>query len=74
MSISIWFVKKDTGQRDESLPEQIAQGVDEAIELVRAHKAGAHSDEYIIRVSASGGTLSSGDRERLVAAGADVLP
>ena len=26
MSISIWFVKKDTGQRDESLPEQIAQG------------------------------------------------
>jgi hypothetical protein len=30
MSISIWFVRKDTGQRDESLPEQIVQGVDEA--------------------------------------------
>jgi hypothetical protein len=74
MTISIWFVSKGTGLRDESMPEQIVQSADEAIALVHAHKTGAHGSEHILRVSASGGALSSADRERLVAAGAEVLP
>ena len=73
MPISVCFVRKDTGLPDDSMPDQIIQSVEEAVELVRAHKSGAHGDQHILRVSASGGALSPGDHDRLVAAGAEVM-
>jgi hypothetical protein len=72
MPISVWFVRKDTGLPDDSMPEQILQSADEAVELVRAHKAGAHGGQHILRVSASRSALSRADRDRLIAAGAEV--
>jgi hypothetical protein len=73
MPILVWFVRKADGLPDDSMPEQILQTVDEAVELVQAHKAGAHGDEHILRVFASGGALGPTDHHRLVAAGAEVL-
>ena len=72
MPIYVGFVRKDNRQRDESMPEQIVQSADEAVDLVRAHKSGAHGDKHIMRVSASDGALSPADQERLREAGAEV--
>ena len=72
MPISIRFVRKDTDLPDDSMPEQILQNADEAIELVRAHKAGGHGEQHILRVSASRSALSGADRDRLIAAGAEI--
>jgi hypothetical protein len=72
MPISVRFVRKDTGLPDDSMPEQIVQSAVEAVELVRAHKAGAHGDRHILQVSASRSALSRADRDRLIEAGAEI--
>ena len=72
MPISVLFVRKDSGLPDDSMPEQILQSVNEAVQLVRAHKAAAHGDQHILRVSASRSALSGADRDRLITAGAEV--
>jgi hypothetical protein len=73
MPISVWFVRNDTGRRDDSAPERVLQNVEDAVQLAKAHKAGGHGDEHVLRVSASAGMLSSLDHERLVKAGAEVM-
>jgi hypothetical protein len=72
MAISIWFVHKDTGLPDPSMPARYAKDVDEAIALVRSHKDGVHGSSHYLRLSAPGGELSSADHGRLVGAGAVV--
>jgi hypothetical protein len=74
MVISIWFVRKDTGYPDPTMPARVAKDVDEAIKLIRAHKEGKHGTNHIMRVSCSGGTLSATDQDRLMAAGCEIFP
>lgn len=63
MAISIWYVRKDTGLPDNSMPNRQVKDVDEAIEIVRAHKAGADS-KHILRVHAAGGKISRSEHDR----------
>jgi hypothetical protein len=72
MVISIWYVKKDTGLVDNSMPQREVKDVDEAIEIVRAHRRGT-DNKYILRVHSAAGQFSQYDHHRLVAAGAEVL-
>lgn len=72
MSISIWYVRKDTGIPDDSMPKRDVKDIDEAIEIVRAHKAGADS-KHILRVHSAGGEISRSDHDKLVAAGAEAF-
>jgi hypothetical protein len=72
MQVFIWFVRKDTGLPDNSMPKQSVETVEKAIELIRAHKAGANGNGHYLKVFASGGQLSSSDQAKLLAAGAEV--
>ena len=69
MAIWIWYVRKDTGKPDDAMPKREVKDVDEAIVIVRAHKAGA-DDKHILRIH---GELSPADHDRIVAAGAEVF-
>jgi hypothetical protein len=74
MVISVWFIRKDTSRPDPTMPARITKDIDEAIELIRAHKEGKHGTSYVMRVSCPGGTLSTSDQDRLIAAGAEIFP
>jgi hypothetical protein len=72
MQMFIWFVRKDTGLADNSMPERSVETVDDAIALVRAHKGGANGSDHYLKVFASGGQLSSFDHAKLLSAGAEL--
>jgi hypothetical protein len=72
MVISIWYVRKDTGQVDNSVPKRQVKDVEEAIEMVRAHRRGADC-QHILRVHSAARELSQSEHHRLVAAGAEIL-
>lgn len=72
MQMFVWFVRKDTGLPDNSLPKKSVETVGKAIELIRAHKAGANGNDHYLKVFAGSGQLSSSDHAKLLAAGAEV--
>jgi hypothetical protein len=72
MTISIWFVRKDTGLPDRDMPAQVVDTADEAIKRVTDHKAGAHGHSHYMKVFASGGVLSREDDVRIRDAGAEI--
>lgn len=72
MTISIWFVRKDTGLPGGEIPARYVNTAEDVIKLVTDHKAGAHGRSHYMRISAPGGLFSHEENSRIRAAGAEV--